>query len=577
MIHSCTLGLLVESTGQNNDVLALWPDSAATGEAAIDAAREAIGKQRMHLTPQGDGALLAYPIKMQQRFWGVVVIQITHYDAAAMKAIVRLLDWGITWLQFILFEYDTYIEGALAEKNSQHAAGQTGPAQILNLLNLSLKERSTEESAIGIVNFIASHFGLDRVSIGLCRGKKLELQAVSFSANFDSRTLPMQNIHNAMHEALQQRQSIHLSSAQVDGANGEAITRNHQILLNSHQLHSCHSFILRHEGELLGVLTVENAKNTVLSEENLGFIEKCCRLLASIFYLRSQAQQGIVGILRRKFASGITRIVGSKHPIEKVFAACALLFFIALFIPAEFHINNDATIESINKHLLVAPYEGFIGAIHVHPGDVVQTGQMLAQLKDDDLKLERRKLSSQLQQYRLEHDNALANGNRAQAAILNAQVEQSRIALKLVEQRLERTQLKSPIDGVVVSDDISQSLGAPVKQGDVLFEIADSSSYRVALYVDERNIGFLNTEQHGELSLKSLPGDRLSIKIDRITPLSEVREGHNFFRVLAQLDNQEQQLRPGMNGSAKIRVDKRRLAWIWFHDIWDWLRLTLWF
>ena len=35
-------------------------------------------------------------------------------------------------------------------------------------------------------------------------------------------------------------------------------------------------------------------------------------------------------------------------------------------------------------------------------------------------------------------------------------------------------------------------------------------------------------------------------------------------------------LRPGMEGIAKIDVGRRRLLWIWTHEMLDWLRLSLW-
>jgi hypothetical protein len=31
-----------------------------------------------------------------------------------------------------------------------------------------------------------------------------------------------------------------------------------------------------------------------------------------------------------------------------------------------------------------------------------------------------------------------------------------------------------------------------------------------------------------------------------------------------------------MEGVAKVSVDRRRYAWIWTHDLFDWLRLKLW-
>ena len=53
-------------------------------------------------------------------------------------------------------------------------------------------------------------------------------------------------------------------------------------------------------------------------------------------------------------------------------------------------------------------------------------------------------------------------------------------------------------------------------------------------------------------------------------------EGRNYFRVEAVLEEPSEALRPGMAGIAKIDAGRRRLLWIWTHEMLDWLRLSTW-
>jgi hypothetical protein len=53
-------------------------------------------------------------------------------------------------------------------------------------------------------------------------------------------------------------------------------------------------------------------------------------------------------------------------------------------------------------------------------------------------------------------------------------------------------------------------------------------------------------------------------------------EGRNYFRVEGGLDSVSPRLRPGMEGFGKIEVDRRRLIWIWTHDLIDWVRMKAW-
>jgi multidrug efflux pump subunit AcrA (membrane-fusion protein) len=246
---------------------------------------------------------------------------------------------------------------------------------------------------------------------------------------------------------------------------------------------------------VLGALTLETPADTPLSIPDKHWLEQQLAFIAPIFYLRQSAAISGGQALKTTTLAFFQRWFGPRHLLGKVMSTAAAGFLLLLLIPADYWVYSDAVLEHTNKHVLVAPQDGYLGAINARPGEAVTRQQVLAQLTDDELTLERRKLASQLQQYRQEYDNALATANRSQAAITNAQVEQASVQLRLLEQQLARTRLTAPIDGVIVSDDIRQSLGAPVKQGEVLFEIASADGYLVQLYVDERNITAIASQQ----------------------------------------------------------------------------------
>jgi multidrug resistance efflux pump len=206
----------------------------------------------------------------------------------------------------------------------------------------------------------------------------------------------------------------------------------------------------------------------------------------------------------------------------------------------------------------------------------VKAGQVIGRFDDRDLRLERAKLSSQREQHVRQHREALAKHDRAQAEIVGAQLAQSEAQLALVEEQLARVEMVAPFDGVIVSGDLSQSLGSPVERGQVLFEIAPLDGYRIALRVDERDIAHVALAQRGELAVASMPGERFGFTISKITSVNTAKEGVNFFRVEAALEHRDLRLRPGMEGVAKIHVDQRKLIWIWTHTLTDWVRLWLW-
>ena len=146
----------------------------------------------------------------------------------------------------------------------------------------------------------------------------------------------------------------------------------------------------------------------------------------------------------------------------------------------------------------------------------------------------------------------------------------------MLDQQLARTHFIAPFDGVVVSGDLSQELGSPVERGRILFTVAPLNSYRVAVMVEEQDVFEITPGQTGDLVLSARPEEVLPLTVTSVTPVSTAQDGMNFFRVEANLNAVSTDLRPGMQGVAKINIEQRKLIWIWTHRLVNWLRLWSW-
>ena len=173
-------------------------------------------------------------------------------------------------------------------------------------------------------------------------------------------------------------------------------------------------------------------------------------------------------------------------------------------------------------------------------------------------------------------DEAVGRRDFAAAAVAAARRAQSEAELALVEENLRRASLIVPFDAVVISGDPAQTIGAPVRHGDIVYEVSPLDGFRVAIDVDETDFAEVTPGETGRLVLSSLPYVVWPVTVTGVTPLATAREGHTVFRVEARLDAQDAALRPGMQGVAKLAIGSRRYVWIWTHGVMAWARLKLW-
>jgi RND family efflux transporter MFP subunit len=276
----------------------------------------------------------------------------------------------------------------------------------------------------------------------------------------------------------------------------------------------------------------------------------------------------------RALAQGIA---GPRRPVLKLSLGLGVLSLaLAALVPVAHRVDGEAVLRGSVQRVVLAPVDGFVATAPARPGDVVKAGGTLATLDDQSLQLEVVKRQSEYDQVQAEYREAMSLLDSARVTTLRAGLDRAGAELSLAEENLARSHIPAPIDGIVVSGDLSQSLGAPVQRGQTLFEIAPLETWRVSVQVDERDIGPVAAGQLGALRLEADPGRSLPLVVERVTPVARVAEGRNLFEVEARLVDAPANLRPGMQGIARIEVGEQRLLSALGGGLADWLRLRWW-
>jgi RND family efflux transporter MFP subunit len=503
---------------------------------------------------------VAYPLVVDNQICGAVGIELEQASKEQLAEVVEQLRWGSAWMEAFI-------------RRSRMTSGDR-LVTVIKLITTSLHHDRFQMAATAVATELAGMLECERISIGYLRGQHAKVRAVSHSASISAKANIIRAIEAAMDEAIDQQATI--IHPPTDNGPPQVI-RAHEALVETYGAgHVC--TIPMAEGEkILGALVLERTSSEPFDPRTVQLAEHVAALVGPLLDMKRKDDRWLIVKAWDSFMGFWRKLLGPRRTGLKLITAAVvglILFF--TFMDGEFRVTADARLEGSVQRAISAPLAGYIANAKFRAGDIVSKGDVLVSLDERDLYLERLKVGSQRAQYRSEYAQAVADHDRAQAAVLGAQVEQAEAQLELIEEQLSRIRVAAPFDGVVVTGDLSQSLGAPVERGDILFEVAPLEDYRIILSVDERDVGELAEGQTGDLVLSSLPDEPLPIEVTKITPVATAEEGTNFFRVEANLTEPPPELlRPGMEGVGKIGVDQRKLLWIWTYKIVHWVRMSV--
>jgi multidrug efflux pump subunit AcrA (membrane-fusion protein) len=276
------------------------------------------------------------------------------------------------------------------------------------------------------------------------------------------------------------------------------------------------------------------------------------------------------------------------------------------FWPAELKLEGDGRLKPTARQSVWAEANGYVDKVHVKHNDLVTKGKLLVEQRSYDLEKEvvqkqgerdaaiQKLLSNQ---YKQQSDNELTEVDIDQVESENRQLEKQIDALNetlgLLKKQQEMLQVRSPIDGRVVTFDVEKLLlNRPVNRGEELLEIADpTSDWELEVLMPEYRMGHVakaaQASADGALPvtfyLALNPKKQLKGQVVEVHRSAEVR-GEEGNTVLIRVSFDQQALRDvitdpkiGATATAKIHCGQRAIGYVWFHDLIDFVRAKIMF
>jgi multidrug efflux pump subunit AcrA (membrane-fusion protein) len=562
--------VFVMSTARTDllDSAVFWPEEGGSTSIMRNVAAKAlrVGRGIVQKAPETDDLraeicdYIAYPVVHEGRLAGVVVLAIEIRSEVQRQAVLQLVEWGAVWLENVL--------GDLRGQN--RTAGALALTAIADLAS----DVPVPLAAHKLCTLLADSLDCSKVVLGLVAGMQVQLVAVSHQLQFDRRRASLARLEAAMEECVDQGQPLSLP---IEVASAGSLTHAHARLLEESGQAGVFSVPLEADGEIFGALTLMWDAAKAFDRKAGRLAVEVVRRVAPVLYLRRRESRPLRHRLFGGMNSAAGRLFGAGYLRLKLGVAALLIALgLAVTIQTDYRIAARSMIEGTVQQAVVAPVAGYLLSAGARAGDQVESGQVLAVLDDRELLLERDKWRSEREKHAKEYQEALAGRDRAKISIASARIAQAEAQFKLVEEQLERLQVKAPFSGTLVSGDLSRALGAPVERGQLLFEIVPAGSYRVSLQVDEHDVAGVEAGQVGTLRLTGLPNAAIPLEITQLIPVATAEQGANNYRVEAELKETPDGLRPGMQGVAKVVVARGSLLWSWTHELVARLRLWLW-
>jgi len=493
--------------------------------------------------------------------------------------------------------------------------------QFARLVHNNLDLRDT---AFTIANEGRRLIECDRVSVATCHGRSTKVVAISGQDTIENRSNIVTALNRLATRVVSAGESLWYDGTtddlppQIEEAIEEYVDLSHGRTITVLPIRSPEQVV---EGDIqskktsqredssqrpiIGALIVEQIE-TQLSRETLQsrvdlVYEHSCRALANSLSHNNLFLMPVWRTLGR--ATWMFR--GDAK--QKTLAVCGLIAaaLIAMFvIRIDFDLRANGELRPAIERQVFALTDGEVEEVLVDHGSIVKAGDPLVRLKDTNLEVQMEEVNGkrqtaikQKQSLSLQRlaTNSMTELDRNRLAGEEAEVDEQlrsyEIEMKLLQEKKAALIRTAPIDGVVVTWDVKNTLRArPVLTGQVLMAIADpSKDWYLDLEMPEKRMLYLDRavdqNKGNPLKVEFVQTTNPSVRFYGTLSQEEVHERAEVHpeegatvKIKVTPDTLENlSRRTGARVTANVKCGKEVAAFVWFHEVVEWVYANLLF
>jgi len=484
------------------------------------------------------------------------------------------------------------------------------------------------DTAYTIVNEGRRLIECDRVSVAMLKGGKLKVMAISGQDSIENRSNIVQSLNNLATKVVRSGEPLWYDGSMedlppqieeaiedyVDLSHGRTITvlpiRQPERKIEGDVLAArSETNETRTRRDIIGALIVEQIETQLSRQVLEGRVdlvyEHTCRALSN-----SLSHSQILFMPVWRFLDRMTWMFrGSALPKTVAILSAITASLIAMFIiPIDFDLEGNGKFKPLDEKQVYAHVDGEVAGVFVKNGDIVQANTPLLQLKNSELEQQISSIKGDIATSIAKRNSAFELQNAPRLTELERNRVQQDIAestttidskteqLALLEAKQQKLLRLSPVAGTVTTWDVEKVLNArPVVTGQLLMTVTNlDGNWEIEVRMPEKRMRYLDLamQEAKDKGLDYLEMDfvlKSATEITRkgkllITGVSQRAELDAEDGAVVKLrctpDAEAMQLirkYPGAEVIAGVKCGKRSAAFVWFHEVVEWLRINVWF
>jgi RND family efflux transporter MFP subunit len=429
-----------------------------------------------------------------------------------------------------------------------------------------------------IVNGASALILYDRCSIGIMQRGRLRLGAVSGMARLDRKDPGIRGIEELL-------EWIYYSGSDVavtQGADGQIVTdrpetqEKFRSYFQESGFRSFYALLLKDDEGKLGVLSFERREPLVIAEGARDLLDILVNQ-ATVAVRNAQLYQQVpLAGFWKPLLERRQRIFEIPKRRRLAWGISGLAILLLLFVPWRIRLAGPARILPGRRAAVTAGVEGVVQSVLKREGDRVAAGEIIATLKDESYGADLEEARSNLAIAESDVARFQEAGNPAAMFQAQSRRDELRAKIELATDRFQRTRIRAPLEGVIVTPRIEERIGQHLESGGELCVVADVRTVTAEVAVAEADAGLLSPGEEVKLKLNPFPTRVFRGFVTRVG--SQVRqEGEERFVVAeARVENPQGQLKTGTLGKAKILDGKRPVVAALFRKPARWFWSKVW-